>query len=84
MTNLKYWGKFICLAIMTCLILSFAMPVYADNSQEIRLIEAQLQSLQWEYQYLNERMKNLQNEAQALRTKLIELKKPKVEKEKKE
>lgn len=69
--------KLLLLVVTIFVILTTAWADDLDN--QIQLKETQLQSLQWEFRYLQERVTTLQSQGQKLQTEIDALKKQKAE-----
>ncbi len=75
--------KWFCLTVILLLI-GIGIARADDLDNQITLKETQLQSLQWEFRYLQERATTIQGQAQRLQVEIDTLKKQKEEKKKDE
>ena len=72
--------KWFCLAVILAILIGIGIARADDLDNQIALKETQLQSLQWEFRYLQERAITIQGQAQRLQMEIDILKKQKEEK----
>ena len=71
--------KWFCLGMILAILIGIGIARADDLDTQITLKETQLQSLQWEFRYLQERVTTLQSQAQKLQVEIDALKKQKAE-----
>ena len=76
--------KWLCLAVVLAILIEIAFARADDIDNQIQLKESQLQSLQWEFRFIQERATTIQGQAQKLQDEINGLKKQKDEGKKKE
>ena len=76
--------KWFCLAVILAILIGIGIVKADGIDDQIAMKETQLQSLQWEFRYLQERVTTIQGQAQRLQAEIDALKKQKEEAKKKE
>jgi len=76
--------KWLCLAVILAILIGIVIARADDLDNQIALKETQLQSLQWEFRFIQERAVTIQGQAQKLQAEIDALKRQKENEKKQE